>query len=102
MARNANSRPYRPVARVRLSAELLPIEIALASGKIEIVTMAETFQDRLNVNASLPELTFGFPALGPFDDRRGNAGCIVVVPYRRKGVPAAWRFETTGRRPKPA
>jgi hypothetical protein len=39
------SRPVRDYREVRAAAELLLIEVALASGQIEIVTMAETFQD---------------------------------------------------------
>jgi hypothetical protein len=35
------------------SAEILLIEVALASGKIEIITKAESFQDRLDVSGEL-------------------------------------------------
>ena len=49
--------PYRPFFKnVRSAAEVLLIKVALASGKIEIVTMAETFQDRLDVSGELQGL----------------------------------------------
>jgi len=43
-------------ATVGCQAQILLIEVALASGKIEIVALAEPFQDRLNVGSKLQGL----------------------------------------------
>jgi hypothetical protein len=42
-----------------LNLQGLLIEVALASGKIEIITMAEPFQDRLDVGGELQGLYSG-------------------------------------------
>jgi hypothetical protein len=42
--------------RASAQAKALLIKVALAGGKIEIVTMAETFQDRLDVCGELKSL----------------------------------------------